>query len=101
MVIRPVILPSLTFAVTDSVTIEARGRTNILRIKPSSYRAFNNPTSVRARILGNRTISGGFRLDKKGLSLDDEDSFDEFKWLEIDFNTEEGRLNFLPWQEFC
>jgi len=79
----------LVLFVTDSLTIEARGRTHILRIKPSSYRAFSNPTSVRARILGNRTISGGFRLDKKGLSLDDEDSFDEFKWLEIDFNTEE------------
>jgi hypothetical protein len=76
--------------VTDSIAIEARGKSNVLRIKPSSYRPFNNPSSVRARLLGTRSQSGGFRLDKKGLCIADEDSFDEFKWFEIDFNTEEG-----------
>ena len=77
--------------VTDSIAIEPRGKTNVLRIKPSSYRAFGNPSSVRARLLGSRTLSGGFRLDKKGLCFADEDGFDEFKWFEIDFNTEEGK----------
>lgn len=30
------------------------------------------------------------RLDKKGLTIDSEESFDEFKWFEIDFYSEEG-----------
>ena len=78
------------FPVTDSVAIEARARTNVIRIKPSSYRTFGNPSSVRARFLGSRDQSGGMRLDKKGLKIDSEDSFDEFKWFEIDFYSEEG-----------
>lgn len=78
------------FLVTDSIAIEARARTNVLRIKPSSYRTFGNPSSVRARLLGTRTLSGGIQLDKKGLTIDSEDSFDEFKWFEIDFYSEEG-----------
>lgn len=75
---------------TDSVAIEARARTNVIRIKPSSYRTFGNPSSVRARFLGTREQSGGMRLDKKGLTIDSEESFDEFKWFEIDFYSEEG-----------
>lgn len=76
--------------VTDSVSIEARARTNVIRIKPSSYRTFGNPSAVRARFLGTREQSGGMRLDKKGLTIDSEESFDEFKWFEIDFYSEEG-----------
>lgn len=76
--------------VTDSVAIEARARTNVLRIKPSSYHTFGNPSSVRARFLGTREKSGGMRLDKKGLTIESEESFDEFKWFEIDFYSEEG-----------
>lgn len=72
------------------MAIEARARTNVIRIKPSSYRTFGNPSSVRARFLGDRTRSGGIQLDKKGLTIDCEDSFDEFKWFEIDFFSEEG-----------
>lgn len=75
---------------TDSVAIEARARTNVIRIKPSSYRTFGNPSSVRARFLGTRSRSGGIQLEKKGLTIDCEDSFDEFKWFEIDFYSEEG-----------
>lgn len=77
---------------TDSVAIEARARTNVIRIKPSSYHTFGNPSSVRARFLGTRAQSGGMRLDKKGLTIDSEESFDEFKWFEIDFYSEEGML---------
>lgn len=75
---------------TDSVAIEARARTNVIRIKPSSYRTFGNPSSVRAKFLGDRNRSGGIQLDKKGLTIDSEESFDEFKWFEIDFFSEEG-----------
>lgn len=75
---------------TDSVAIEARARTNVIRIKPSSYRTFGNPSSIRARFLGTRDQSGGMRLDKKGLTIDSEESFEEFKWFEIDFYSEEG-----------
>lgn len=75
---------------TDSVAIEARARTNVIRIKPSSYHTFGNPSSVRARFLGTRAQSGGMRLDKKGLTIDSEESFDEFKWFEIDFYSEDG-----------
>ena len=81
--------------VTDSVAIEARARTNVIRIKPSSYRTFGNPSSVRARFLGDRNRSGGIQLDKKGLTIDCEDSFDEFKWFEIDFFSEEGACVFI------
>lgn len=85
--------------VTDSVAIEARARTNVIRIKPSSYRTFGNPSSVRARFLGTREQSGGMRLDKKGLTIDSEESFDEFKWFEIDFYSEEEMSYFR--NDFC
>ncbi len=67
----------------------------MIRIKPSSYRTFGNPSSVRARFLGDRSRSGGIPLDKSGLTIDCEDSFDEFKWFEIDFFSEEGMFVFL------
>lgn len=79
---------------TDSVAIEARARTNVIRIKPSSYRTFGNPSAVRARFLGDRNRSGGIQLDKRGMMIDSEDSFDEFKWFEIDFFSEEGPFFF-------
>jgi hypothetical protein len=83
------------YTVTDSIAIEARARTNVIRIKPSSYRTFGNPSSVRARFLGDRSRSGGIPLDKSGLTIDCEDSFDEFKWFEIDFFSEEGMFVFF------
>lgn len=35
-----------------------------------------------------RDIAGGFRLDKGGLGIDRQDTFEDFKWFEIDFKTE-------------
>jgi hypothetical protein len=61
-----------------------------LRIRPSSHKAFNNPSSVKACVLGDpkRDISGGFRLDREGLGIDKQDAFDEFKWFELEFQTD-------------
>jgi hypothetical protein len=61
-----------------------------LRIRPSSHKTFNNPTSVKACVLGDprKDISGGFRLDKEGLGIDKQEGFEDFKWFEIDFQTE-------------
>lgn len=65
-----------------------------MRIRPSSYKAFANPTSVKARTFGSRDQPGGFRLDKKGLFPDDEASFDDFRWFEIEFNNQSEMDNF-------
>lgn len=61
----------------------------MVRIKPISYSAFGR-SSVKACILGNRELSGGIRLDKEGLLIEDEEKFDDFKWFEIDFQTPVG-----------
>lgn len=77
--------------VTDSIIIDSRARTNVIRIKPSSWSKFRNPSSVRACFLGARRQSGGFQLDKKGLTYECEDGFEEFKWFELDFDSSEGQ----------
>jgi hypothetical protein len=59
-----------------------------LRIRPSCHRAFNNPSSVKACVLGNRNSPGGFRLDRDGMGIDKQESFEEFKWFEIEFQNE-------------
>lgn len=41
-------------------------------------------------MLGNRELTGGIRLDKEGLSIEDEERFDDFRWFDIDFQTPEG-----------
>jgi hypothetical protein len=87
-----------TLFITDSIEIDAKSRSRALRIKPSCHKAFHNPTSVRAKTLGSRDLSGGFPLAKKGLFIEDEDSFEEFKWFEIDFMNEEDKMVFA--QEF-
>lgn len=71
-----------------------------MRIRPSSYKSFSisNPTSVKARTFGSREQPGGFRLDKKGLFPEDEASFDDYKWFEVEFNSQEEMDNFF--QEF-
>lgn len=72
-----------------------------MRIKPSSHKTltFQNPTSVKARTFGTpRENPGGFRLDKKGLFPDDEESFEDFKWFEIEFNNLEEMNGF--YEEF-
>lgn len=76
--------------VTDDITIEAKTKNRCLKIKPSSHKAFGNPNSVKACIIGNREISGGIRLDMEGLLIEDKEGFDDFKWFEIDFQTLEG-----------
>jgi len=43
-------------------------------------------------------MTGGFPLAKKGLFIQDEDTFEEFKWFEIDFIHEEDMMLFA--QEF-
>lgn len=83
-----------TFFVTDSIEVELKPRRCIARIKPSSHKTFQNPTSVKARTFGSRESPGGFRLDKKGLFPDDEESFEDFKWFEIEFNNQEEMNNF-------
>lgn len=80
--------------VTDSIDVEVRQRRCAVRIKPSSHKTFQNPTSVKARTFGSRESPGGFRLDKKGLFPDDEEGFEDFKWFEIEFNNAEEMDNF-------
>ncbi|RPA79320.1 hypothetical protein BJ508DRAFT_308424 [Ascobolus immersus RN42] len=87
-----------TLFITDSIEIDTKSKSRVLRIKPSSHKAFHNPTSVKAKTLGTRDLNGGFSLAKKGLFIDDEDSFEEFKWFEIDFVNEEDKEVFA--QEF-
>ncbi|KAF8243102.1 hypothetical protein K440DRAFT_590012 [Wilcoxina mikolae CBS 423.85] len=67
-----------------------------LRIRPSAHKTFNNPSSVKACVLGDpkKDISGGFRLDKGGLGIDRQDTFEDFKWFEIDFKTEDDCRGF-------
>jgi hypothetical protein len=67
-----------------------------LRIRPSTHKTFNNPSSVKACVLGDpkRDIAGGFRLDKGGLGIDRQDTFEDFKWFEIDFKTEDDCRGF-------
>ncbi|RPA94691.1 hypothetical protein L873DRAFT_1935777 [Choiromyces venosus 120613-1] len=84
----------MTLFITDDITIEAKTKSRCLRIRPSSHKAFGNPGSVKACIIGNRDLSGGIRLDMEGLLIDDQESFDEFKWFEIDFQTLEEMKNF-------
>lgn len=82
--------------VTDSIDIDIRHQRRCsVRIRPSSHKTFQNPTSVKARTFGSREAPGGFRLDKKGLFPDDEESFDDFKWFEIEFNSQEEMNNFF------
>lgn len=72
--------------VTDDVTIEDTPGSLVLKIKPISYSAFGR-SYIKACILGNRELSGGIRLDKEGLHIEEEEKFDDFKWFTIDFQT--------------
>lgn len=71
--------------ITDSIDIETTRRSKTLRIRPSSHKAFNNPTTIKAKTIGTRDIAGGVPLNKKGLLYDDEDGFEDFKWFDVDF----------------
>lgn len=75
--------------VTDDVTIEEISGSLTLKIKPISSSTFGR-SYVKACILGNRELSGGIRLDKEGLLIEDEERFDDFKWFTIDFQTSDG-----------
>lgn len=61
----------------------------MLKIKPSSYSTFSR-SNIKACVLGNRELSGGIRLDKVGLLIEDEGEFDDFKWFKVDFQTFAG-----------
>jgi hypothetical protein len=78
------------FVTDDLIHTIPNNTPRTLRIRPSSYRAFNNPSSVKACVLGDpkRDISGGFRLDRDGLKIERQEAFDDFKWFEIEFQTE-------------
>jgi hypothetical protein len=80
--------------VTDDITITAAVKSRSIRIKPSSHKPFGNPSTVKACIMGNRDLSGGIRLDMEGLQIEDQERFDDFKWLEIDFSNLEEMRNF-------
>ncbi|KAL7267444.1 hypothetical protein RUND412_009972 [Rhizina undulata] len=71
--------------VTDNVVLDTRPKTNTLRIKPSAHKKFNNPSSVRVCSLGR---GGGWRLDMKGARMEDVESWEEWKWLEVEFELE-------------
>lgn len=71
-----------------------RAKKCAVRVRPSSHRAFNNPTTIKARAFGSREQPGGFRLDKKGLFPEDEESFSDYKWFEIEFNHPEEMQSF-------
>jgi hypothetical protein len=75
-----------TFFLTDSIEIETNSRSFSIKIKPSNYGIFQNPNSVKARTFGSHDTPGGFRLDKKGLFADDEETFEDYKWVVIEFN---------------
>lgn len=45
---------------------------------------------IKARIAGNRDLPGGIRLDRGGMLIEDEDGFDDLKWLEIEFESSTG-----------
>ncbi|KAI5818367.1 hypothetical protein BZA77DRAFT_306786 [Pyronema omphalodes] len=78
------------FVTDDLVHTIPQSSPRTLRIRPSTHKAFNNPKSVKACVLGDPTkdISGGFRLDRKDLEIDNQEGFADFKWFEIDFQTE-------------
>lgn len=78
------------FVTDDLVHATPVNTTRTLRIRPSSHRTFNNPSSVKACVLGDpkRDLIGGFRLDKEGLGIERQDTFEDFKWFEIEFQTE-------------
>lgn len=71
---------------TDDITVITMNNGQTLKIKPSSHRAFGNPSSVKACVLGTRELSGGFRLDKEEELIEDQERFEDFKWFEIEFN---------------
>lgn len=72
---------------TDSIEIESRESGRTIRIRSSSHNIIKNYPAIKARILGMLDTSGGIPLNKLGLSEEDEDSFDDFKWFEIEFGT--------------
>lgn len=71
------------------MTIEEKTRNIAVRIKPTSY-TFSGRSSIKACTLGSRELSGGIRLDKEGLLIQDEERFDDYKWFEIDFRSPAG-----------
>lgn len=83
---------------TDSIEIEARANTRTIRIRSSSRNPFKTPPHIKAKILGTQDVSGGIPLNKLGLAVEDQDSFDNFKWFEIEFGTLEELDSFQ--QEF-
>lgn len=81
----------ISIFVTDDIMIAIPNNSpRTLRIRPSSHKAFGNPSSVKACVLGDpkRDLSGGFRLDKEGMGIEKQEAFDDFKWFEIEFQTD-------------
>lgn len=84
--------------VTDSIELEVRDSIRTVRIRSSSHNPFKNSPTIKAQILGTRDVSGGIPLNKVGLSVEDQDNFDDFKWFEFEFGTLEELNSFQ--QEF-
>lgn len=83
---------------TDSIEIEIRAGNHTIRIRSSSRNPFKIPPPIKAKVLGTQDASGGIPLNKLGLTVEDQDGFDDFKWFEIEFGTLEELDSFQ--QEF-
>ncbi|PUU76019.1 hypothetical protein B9Z19DRAFT_290114 [Tuber borchii] len=83
----------LTCFLTDDITLEHEDHDLKLMLVPTKYGGYSwkspkpwkSPKTVKAAIRGSESRKGGFRLDKDKISPDDQDSFENFSYIHINF----------------
>ncbi|KAH7067158.1 hypothetical protein FB567DRAFT_599516 [Paraphoma chrysanthemicola] len=84
----------MTIFITDEITIEEKGQSRVV-FSATKLGLFKNRTGIRCYHARRALTAAGIRLDKAGLSPDEQDRFDTYKSFEIDFECAQNRLSFV------
>lgn len=83
--------PTLTSAVTDFIELKSKDDTS-LRLRPVGSGFFTNSRRcIKAKIVRGSGIS----LGRAGITPEDEESFDDLKYIDIEFHEDHGMLPHL------
>lgn len=86
----------LTIFVTDDVSIKDKDPATLTFV-PTKYAGIDRLKSrrgIKCLQVSEMDSTAGIRLDKKGLRMEDEDSFTMYKTFELSFENEQGRDSF-------
>jgi len=83
--------------VTDDISIQADIDRKVVTLHPRREKALSlkrSPKAVKAKIIGSHDDKGGIRLDKEGMSPDDQDDFEEYASIQLLWKEKDSEYSF-------